>query len=125
MAGRNRHGNQGHGTRLLAPNEVGQVLFRPRLLHAHQARVRGFKTGGVVGADVPKGGRNGGHIGRVAVRESGSFNVDEAQHVNLKYSQFIQRADGYGFAVSASPVAAFGQTVFHCRHAATVASGGF
>jgi hypothetical protein len=38
---------------------------------------------------------------------------------------FIQRADGYGFAVPTSPVAAFGRTAFHPHLPATVASGGF
>jgi hypothetical protein len=34
------------------------------------------------------------------VRESGSFNIGKAQHVNWTYRQFIQRADEYGFAGS-------------------------
>jgi hypothetical protein len=37
----------------------------------------------------------------------------------------IKRADGYGFAVPASPVPAFGRTAFRPRLPATVASGGF
>ncbi len=41
------------------------------------------------------------------------------------FAQFIQRADGYGFAVLASPVPAFGRTDFHPRLAATLASGDF
>jgi hypothetical protein len=41
------------------------------------------------------------------------------------FAQFIQRVDGYGFAVSASPVPAFGRTDFHPRLPATFASGDF
>jgi hypothetical protein len=38
--------NQGNGTRLLLPREVGHVRFPARLLHPHQERVRrGFKRG--------------------------------------------------------------------------------
>jgi hypothetical protein len=54
------------------------------------------------------------------VRESRSFNIGKAQHINWKSCQFIQRADG-----QASPAAAFGRTAFHPRLPATVASGGF
>jgi hypothetical protein len=117
--------NQGNGMRLLLPDEAGQVRFLARLLYAHQERVRGFKTGEVVRADVPSGARKGVHIGRVAVRQSGAFNIGKAQHVNWKACQFIQRADGYGFTVPASPVPAFGRAAFHRRLPATVASGGF
>jgi hypothetical protein len=37
--------------------------------------VCGFQTGDIVRADVPKGKRMGVHIGRVAVRANGNFNV--------------------------------------------------
>jgi hypothetical protein len=45
--------------------------------------------------------------------------------VNWTYCQFIRPADGYGLAVAASPVPAFGPTALHCHLPATVASGGF
>jgi hypothetical protein len=96
-----------------------------RPLDARQQRVRGFKSGDEVRADAPEGARKGGHIGRVAARESGWFNIGKAQHLNWKSCQFIQRADGYGFAVPASPVAVFDRTALHPRLPATVASGGF
>jgi RND family efflux transporter MFP subunit len=47
------------------------------------------------------------------VRESGSFNIGKAQHVNWKSCQFIQR-DGCGFAGSRP----FGRTTHHPRLAA-------
>jgi hypothetical protein len=86
-------------------------------------RPPGSKPG--MGSKVARARHKGVQIGRVAVRESGSFNIGKAQHVNWKYCQFIQRADGYGFAVSALPVLAFGRAASHTRLAATVASGGF
>jgi hypothetical protein len=45
--------------------------------------------------------------------------------VNWKYCQLIRPADGYGLAVAASPVPAFGPTALRCHLPATVASGGF
>ena len=41
--------------------------------------VRGFRTGDIVRATVPSGKRRGVHVGRVAVRRTGSFNVQTAQ----------------------------------------------
>jgi hypothetical protein len=73
---------------------------------------------------VARACRKGVHIGRLAVHERRSFNIGKAQHVNWKYCQF-KRADGYGFAMSASAVPAFGRTASRCRLPATVASGGF
>jgi hypothetical protein len=102
-----------------------RIAGEVRPLHAHQELARGFKSGDEVRADVPTGTRKGVHIGRVAVRESGSFNIGKAQHLNWKSCQFIQRADGYGFAVPASPVPVFGRTALPPRLPATVASGGF
>jgi hypothetical protein len=50
-------------------------------------------------------GKNAGtHVGRVAVRARGSFNVGSATDINWKHLHLIQRSDGYGYAVSASPV---------------------
>jgi hypothetical protein len=105
------------------PLTIRLVRFPARLVHAHQGRVRGFRTGDVVRANVPNGAGSV-HIGRAAVRESGAFNIGKAQHVNWKSCQFIQRADGYGFAVPASPVPLFDWTL-HPRLPATLASGGF
>jgi hypothetical protein len=65
---------------------------------------RGKETPVLPGGDarmphcLPPYGRSA--LGRAAVRESGSFNIAKAQHVNWKYRQLIQRADGYGFAGS-------------------------
>lgn len=64
--------------------------------------VRGFQTGDIVKADVPKGKKAGQHTGRVAVRSSGSFNIRTAaglvQGINAKHCRTIHRKDGYGYA---------------------------
>jgi hypothetical protein len=70
-----------------------------------EKRIKGFQTGDMVSADVPKGKKMGLHIGRVAVRASGSFNIQTAagvvQGISHKYCKLIQRADGYGYSTVA------------------------
>ena len=60
-------------------------------------RVGGFKTGDLVRAVVPRGKNAGTHIGRVAVRARGSFNIDSVQDISVKYDTLISRGDGYGY----------------------------
>lgn len=66
-----------------------------------QKQVQGFQTGDRVKAVVPKGKKAGVHVGRVAVRKSGSFNIQTlagaVQGISYKYCQLLQRADGYGY----------------------------
>ena len=63
--------------------------------------VRGFWTGDIVRAVVPPGQRQGVHSGRVAVRASGSFNVQTpsgtVQGVSHRHCRIVQRGDGYGY----------------------------
>ncbi len=62
----------------------------------------GFATGDLVKAVVAKGKKIGTHIGRVAVRVSGSFNVRTntglVQGIFHKHCRLLQRADGYGYS---------------------------
>ena len=68
-------------------------------------RVHGFGTSDMVRAEVPSGVKAGTHIGRVAVRASGSFNIQSyqdgqsvvVQGISHKHCRVIQRADGYGY----------------------------
>jgi 5-methylcytosine-specific restriction endonuclease McrA len=60
--------------------------------------VRGFQTGDIVRAEVPTGKKAGTHVGRVAVRGSGSFRVGNADGINAKYCKLLHRADGYCYA---------------------------
>jgi 5-methylcytosine-specific restriction endonuclease McrA len=66
--------------------------------------IQGFQTGDMVKATVLKGKKNGIHTGRVAVRASGSFNIQTAteviQGISHRYCQIVQRGDGYGYSQS-------------------------
>jgi 5-methylcytosine-specific restriction endonuclease McrA len=63
--------------------------------------VRGFRTGNLVKALVPKGKNRGVHTGRVAVRTSGSFNIQTqkgtVQGISFRHCRSIYRADGYTY----------------------------
>ena len=73
----------------------------PRGYLTRQKRIRGFQTGDMVRATVPSGKKAGTHIGRVAVRATGSFNVQTptgvVQGINAKHCVTINRADGYSY----------------------------
>jgi hypothetical protein len=53
---------------------------------------------------VPAGKHRGIHVGRVAVRASGSFNLRTAtglrQGIGWRHLRLVQRADGYGYALT-------------------------
>ena len=69
-------------------------------------RVHGFQTGDHVRAQVPTGKKVGLHVGRVAIRATGSFNIQTPQGVlqgiSHRYCQVLQRADGYGYSLHAT-----------------------
>jgi hypothetical protein len=60
--------------------------------------VRGLETCDSVRAEVPTGKTAGTHVGRVAVRGSGSLSVGNADPINAKYCKLLHRADGYCYA---------------------------
>lgn len=78
----------------------------PRGYLTREKRIKGFQTGDMVSADVPKGKKIGFYVGRVAVRATGSFNIQTAQGVvqgiSHRCCKVIQRADGYGFSTVAT-----------------------
>ena len=69
----------------------------PRTKPKHKRVVRGFQTGDLVKAVVAKGQAAGTHLGRVAVRASGSFRVGPVDGIGWKYCSLVQRADGYEY----------------------------
>lgn len=73
----------------------------PRGYLTRQKRIKGFQTGDMVKAIVTKGKKVGTYVGRVAVRASGSFNIqtleDLVQGIGYRYCTLIQRGDGYGY----------------------------
>lgn len=64
--------------------------------------IQGFQTGDMVKAVVTKGKKTGSYSGRVAVRASGSFNIQTSnslvQGVSHRYCTVVQRGDGYGYS---------------------------
>ena len=64
-------------------------------------RIAGFQTGDLVWAEVLSGKKAGVYVGRVAVRASGSFNIQTphgvVQGVHARHCRLLQRADGYGY----------------------------
>jgi 5-methylcytosine-specific restriction endonuclease McrA len=74
----------------------------PRGYLMRQKAIHGFQTGDMVKADVTKGKKSGTYVGRVAVRATGSFNLQIAQGViqgiSHKDCQLLQRADGYRYS---------------------------
>jgi 5-methylcytosine-specific restriction endonuclease McrA len=75
----------------------------PRGYLMRQKHVQGFQTGDMVKAVVPKGAKAGTWLGRVAVRKTGSFNVQTLsgaiQGISYKHCTVTQRADGYGYHI--------------------------
>ncbi|CAB1129539.1 protein of unknown function [Candidatus Hydrogenisulfobacillus filiaventi] len=62
----------------------------------------GFQTGDLVKAVVTTGKKAGTYRGRVAIRASGSFNIQTGtglvQGIHHRFCTLIQRADGYGYS---------------------------
>lgn len=77
----------------------------PRSYLMRSKRVYGFGTGDMVRAVVPTGLKAGTHVGRLAVRARGFFNIQThqdgksmvVQGVSYKHCQITQRSDGYGY----------------------------
>jgi len=78
----------------------------PRTSAKGRRRVQGFQTGDLVRAVVTSGKHAGTHVGRVAVRARGFFNVTTAQgtvsDISYRSCQRVQRADGYRYAKGAA-----------------------
>jgi hypothetical protein len=73
----------------------------PRGYLIRQKQVHGFQTGDMVKAVVPNGKKAGTYTGRVAVRKTGSFNIQteqgSVQGISHTHCTLIQRGDGYGY----------------------------
>ncbi|MWJ27748.1 HNH endonuclease [Halomonas sp. ZH2S] len=78
----------------------------PRGFLMRQKQVQGFQTGDMVKAIVPTGKKAGTHTGRVAVRKTGSFNIQTehgaVQGISHKYCAVTQRSDGYGYHLTST-----------------------
>lgn len=73
----------------------------PRAYLPRGKGVKGFQTGDMVKAIVTKGKKIGTHVGRVAVRSSGYFNITTKdgteQGISYKACTIISRNDGYEY----------------------------
>ena len=90
---------KGHGTRQMCRTDKYGFPSRhvPR-----QKRHFGFRTGDLVKAVLRKGKYRGTHVGRVAIRTSGSFNITTAhgiQRSSYRHCRIVQRADGYAYTM--------------------------
>jgi hypothetical protein len=78
-------------------NALGFPSGKPKLAK----KVFGFQTGDRVRALAPKGNKAGCRIGRVAIRATGSFNIQTingtVEGIGHKYCKIIQRNDGFAY----------------------------
>ena len=88
----------GHGNRQMCGTNAFGFPIRPR---SNQKIHRGFQTGDMVTADVPKGKKQGVHCGRVLVRATGSFDIQtksgRVTGVSHKHCTATHRKDGYAY----------------------------
>lgn len=75
----------------------------PRKHRPRKKRHHGFQTGDMVKANVPASFKTAGvHVGRIATRTTGSFNISTAtrmvQGVSHRYCTRLQRDDGYSYS---------------------------
>ena len=73
----------------------------PRTKGKGPSTVEGFRTGDMAKAMILKGTKVGTYVGRVAVRETGYFNITTStgtiQGVNFKCFTPLHRSDGYAY----------------------------
>lgn len=73
----------------------------PRLILTRQKQHHGYATGDLVRAVVPAGKKAGTHLGRVAVRKTGSFNITTVhgtvQGIGHRHCRLLQRGDGWNY----------------------------
>lgn len=89
---------KGHGSRQAC--RVNQFGF-PRTSAKRMRLVHGFKTGDIAQAVVQHGKKKGIHTGRIAVRSSGSFNIQTSngtvQGVSHRNCSVLHQSDGYTY----------------------------
>ncbi|NEP50822.1 MAG: HNH endonuclease [Moorea sp. SIO3C2] len=90
---------KGHGTRQMCRTD--KFGFPSRYV-TRLKFVKGFQTGDIVKAIVTKGKKIGTYTGRVATRQTGSFNISTknglVQGISHKYCSTVHRKDGYSYS---------------------------
>ena len=89
----------GHGNRqMCGTNKCGFPIRHRTNTKIH----KGFQTGDIVKAVVPKGKKIGTYVGRVLCRASGSFdistNAGRTAGISYKYCSHIHKKDGYQYS---------------------------
>ena len=89
---------KGRGSRQMC--RVDKFGF-PRTSAKASKSVRGFQSGDMVKAIVPKGLKKGEYLGKVAVKSDGYFNIQTKtqliQGIKYEYCRLVQRGDGYSY----------------------------
>ena len=90
----------GHGKR----NRCGTDAYGFPIRHAPKKKFeKGFRTGDIVRADIPKGKHQGKHTGRVAIRFGQNFQLGQVS-VHPRHCRAIHRADGYAYSLGGTLV---------------------
>jgi len=93
----------GRGSRSRTRNDA---FGFPRGHLMREKSIKGFRTGDMVRATVTQGKKSGVHTGRVAVRATGSFNIQTpggvVQGISHKHCVVLMRGDGYSYSRTAS-----------------------
>lgn len=90
---------KGRGTRLRGNiNSCGIITVK----YSNRTKThKGFMTGDIVYADVPKGKHKGRYVGRIAIRQSGNFRMIDTNgighDIGCQYMTIIQKSDGYAY----------------------------
>jgi 5-methylcytosine-specific restriction endonuclease McrA len=86
---------RGHGKR----NRCGTDAYGFPIRHAPRKKFeKGFRTGDIVRADIPKGKHQGKHTARVAIRFGQDFQLGKVS-VHPRHCRAIHRADGYAYSL--------------------------
>lgn len=90
---------KGRGSRLRGNiNKCGIIVAK---YTTRSKAYKGFMSGDIVKASVPKGVHKGEYIGRIAIRQTGFFGLIDTNgkrhDVNCKYMTIFQKADGYSY----------------------------
>lgn len=95
----------GRGTRQMCTTD--KYGF-PKSHRTSQKVFYGFKTGDIVKASIPKGKYQGQHMGRVAVRASGYFDIKDnagkraCQGINHKHFSLVQHNSGWQYDINSA-----------------------
>lgn len=89
---------QGHGKRRIRNvNALGFPCSKPK----GAKKVKGFQTGDMIRAVVPKGVHLGTYVGRVAIKADGYFKITGThgmvEGIHARYCSCIHRCDGYSY----------------------------